>query len=398
MSRARFRTSRAALGSAVLLALSAAGSAPLPAQAVAVWSVTPEPLVELGAIDGAQGVLFTRIVGAVALADGRYVVADGGENHLVLVAADGALERTVGREGEGPGEFTNLRGVWTTPEGGFATWDSRQRRFTRFAPDGTMIDTKRAVVPADDARLTGANLDGFHGVLSDGRVVLAWIGATGSGRGGSLQETLVADRMVYGLFDMEGHLRTVLGQDSGMIRWFRNGRLSAPLPHSPYPWTTVAADTVVSTDGLGNALFFGPLSGGPARVLALPGQAPDRADAWSALESLAAAGALDDVWVSVLAQTDPDAGPIPVHGRMLGDDAGRLWLKAYDPASDALAVRPGSFATGGTWTVIETDGTPVATLAMPDDLAPLAVIGDRMLALGRDAFDVERFVVVRLVR
>lgn len=371
---------------------------PLGAQAPVTWTVDPEPLVEEGGMDAARGVLFTRIVGVAALPDGRWVVADGGENHLVVVDGDGSVEGTVGREGQGPGEFTSLRGVWATPEGGFATWDSRQRRFTRFAPDGTLAGTTPAVVPGDPARpIRRGSLDGFQGVLADGRIVLTWIAASGTGDGVPPRERPLPDRMTYGLFDTEGRLDTVLGEDTGMIRWYHEGG-GGPLPLSPYPWTAVVGDTLVSTNGTGEALFFAPDGDGPARVLALPGEAPDRSDAWATLESLAESGEMNAAWASRLPLIDPDAGPIPVHGRMLADDDGHLWLKAYDPAADALAVRPGPLVTGGTWTVIETDGTPVATLTMPGDLAPLAVTGDRMLAVGRDAFDVERFVVVRLVR
>ena len=83
---------------------------------------------------------------------------------------------------------------------------------------------------------------------------------------------------------------------------------------------------------------------------------------------------------------------------MLADDGGHLWLKVYDPATDALPIRGGGFATGGLWTVVSPDGAPVGVVVMPDALAPLAIAGDRMLAVARDAFDVERFVVVSLTR
>lgn len=366
------------------------------AQSPENWTVSPDPLLDVGGMGVSQGVLFTRMVGAAALPDGRYVVADGGEQHLVLVAADGSA-RTVGRQGEGPGEFTSLRGVWATPEGGFATWDSRQRRFTRFDADGGVVDTNPAVVPADDARFTGANLDGFAGALRDGRPVLAWIAAAGFGQGGPPRETPLPDRMIFGVFGTDGRLEAVLGDDTGMIRWYHEGG-GGPLPFSPWAWTGVVGDTLVSTNGTGEARFFAPEAGGPQRTLELPGEAPDRRAAWAALETLAAAGDIPDLWASRLPLLDPEAGPIPLHGRMLADDGGHLWLKAYDPAADALPVRGGGFATGGLWTVVDTDGTPMAVVVMPDDLAPLAVVGDHVLAVARDAFDVERFVVVRLTR
>ena len=94
---------------------------------------------------------------------------------------------------------------------------------------------------------------------------------------------------------------------------------------------------------------------------------------------------------------DRDEGSIPTLARMFSDDEGHLWVKLYDPASDALLLPGGRYRTGGEWWVFDSTGSR-ATVEMPADLAPLAVRGDRMLALGRDAFGVERIVLIGLDR
>src|SRR5690606_16795253 len=72
------------------------------------WHLSPEPLVEIGVLDGAPEDQLFRVVGARRLGDGRIVVANSGTHELRFYDAQGRHLRSVGREGEGPGEFRGL--------------------------------------------------------------------------------------------------------------------------------------------------------------------------------------------------------------------------------------------------------------------------------------------------
>lgn len=75
------------------------------------WTVEAEPAVEIGVVEGDLPYEFQRIAGAVRLTNGTFAVADGGTNEVRLFSADGTHLRSVGRTGEGPGEYEYIRAL-----------------------------------------------------------------------------------------------------------------------------------------------------------------------------------------------------------------------------------------------------------------------------------------------
>jgi len=83
---------------------------------------------------------------------------------------------------------------------------------------------------------------------------------------------------------------------------------------------------------------------------------------------------------------------------MFADDEGRLWLKEFNPSKDSVPIRGTRYVAGGRWVIIATNGTRLGEITMPDNVSPLAVFGDMLLGIARDALDVEQFVVYTVVR
>lgn len=77
------------------------------------WTLSREPVVELGAVSG-EGDLLHDVRDVDRLSDGRWVVTHTGSNELRLYAPDGAYLGAIGREGQGPGEFTFPTATWVT--------------------------------------------------------------------------------------------------------------------------------------------------------------------------------------------------------------------------------------------------------------------------------------------
>lgn len=75
--------------------------------------------------------------GIAAGPDGGYVVADFYNHAVHIVGADGAVDKTVGEKGTGPGEFTYPTDVEVTPEGEIWVADAYAHRIQILAPDGT---------------------------------------------------------------------------------------------------------------------------------------------------------------------------------------------------------------------------------------------------------------------
>lgn len=358
------------------------------------WRLSPEPVLEVGGPGTPADELFTRIAGAARLEDGRYVVADAGELRLSVYGPDGELDATIGSEGQGPGEFRSISGLWTAGDT-IGVWDSRLRRLTWFLPDGEVLRTAKIGTEGGDIPAGAGSPDMFLGVFGDGRIGLAGLRPTRSGEG-----ELLPDRMVFGVFDASGRFRKLLGHATGMVRSFGR-RGGGPIAFSPYPWAAVVRDSLLYTDGLrGEVLFYDPAApdSGVVRRLTVEGSEIGLDEARDAVEGALEGASERRRRMASLSRTDVTAGRVPAHGRMLADDEGRLWLKTYDPTTDPLVVGGGRFRTGGEWTIVETDGTVVGRLDMPDHVAPVAVAGDELLGVARNELDVERFVVHRILR
>lgn len=73
------------------------------------WRIGEEPVFEIGLVDGPAEYRLLRAFSAVQLSDGRLVLANGGTNELRFYDEAERHLFSVGRTGNGPGEFTDLQ-------------------------------------------------------------------------------------------------------------------------------------------------------------------------------------------------------------------------------------------------------------------------------------------------
>src|SRR5690606_23536502 len=93
-----------------------------------------------------------RVATAVRLGDGRVLVANTGSGEVRFFGADGTLLRTVGREGEGPGEFRALSRLYVLPGDSLLATDVSLDRLTVFDAQGAVARTAPLEqVPGDGA-------------------------------------------------------------------------------------------------------------------------------------------------------------------------------------------------------------------------------------------------------
>lgn len=100
-----------------------------------------EPALSIGLLDGPDEFLFGDIESVGRDRLGNVVVADVQALEIRVFDPEGGYLRSVGREGEGPGEFLNLTGAWTLADGGIVTVDYRLDRITRFDAAGVVVGT-----------------------------------------------------------------------------------------------------------------------------------------------------------------------------------------------------------------------------------------------------------------
>jgi hypothetical protein len=158
---------------------------------------------------------------------------------------------------------------------------------------------------------------------------------------------------------------------------------------------------LIYTNGLnGTVLLFDadPAGANVSRVLSVPGVAKSLAVAWDELEDNIANSEVPAPIIRMTQSTDRSIGEVPQYARMFTDDAGNLWLKEFEPATDAVPLRRTRYVGGGQWRIVDMSGATIARFNPPDSVSPLAVYGDHLLGISRDTLDVERFVVYRIIR
>lgn len=102
-----------------------------------------------------------RPAAVAAAADGTVYVADSGAHHIKVFSADGTWRRTLGEQGQGPGEFTGVR-LLTIAGGSLVAYDTRNDRFSVWTLDGEHV--------ADHKPATTRNVSSLYG-LPDGTII-----------------------------------------------------------------------------------------------------------------------------------------------------------------------------------------------------------------------------------
>jgi hypothetical protein len=114
------------------------------------WTVDPEPLIDLAESGTEATHAFYRIRDAARLSNGSIVVADGGSNEIRYFSAEGRFRFSVGRGGQGPGEFEFLLSLELLEADSLAAFD-RAGRATIIGADGEVTRTVR--LPPNTAEL-----------------------------------------------------------------------------------------------------------------------------------------------------------------------------------------------------------------------------------------------------
>ncbi len=81
-------------------------------------------------------------------ASGNIYIADAAAYAVVMVDSEGKLVRTIGREGQGPGEFQSLSALRVLAGDRLAVYDRSNRRLSLFGPEGGLVrETSLAAHP-----------------------------------------------------------------------------------------------------------------------------------------------------------------------------------------------------------------------------------------------------------
>ena len=106
-----------------------------------IWgdTMTLVPELAIGELEGPPPYVFGRLSGLDVDPDGRIVVVDAQAREMRIFSAEGEHLRTIGREGDGPGEFRRPDHARWTSDGRIVVRDQRGAGFSVFSADGDYL-------------------------------------------------------------------------------------------------------------------------------------------------------------------------------------------------------------------------------------------------------------------
>lgn len=104
------------------------------------WRLSPSPVLQIGAAEGDEALLF-GVEDLARLKDGRVVVVNGGAHELRIYSGTGRYITSIGREGDGPGEFRFPDKLWVLPEDSLVVLDFA--RVSAFDGAGAFVRAER---------------------------------------------------------------------------------------------------------------------------------------------------------------------------------------------------------------------------------------------------------------
>ena len=110
-----------------------------------IWGPAPKLIEELriGSLSGADEYSFGMIGGVAVMEDGTAWIGDRHLSAIRRFDPDGVYLGQVGREGEGPGEFSYPLSIRVLPDGTVAVWDDGAVRVSLFTQEGEFLHSFR---------------------------------------------------------------------------------------------------------------------------------------------------------------------------------------------------------------------------------------------------------------
>ena len=321
--------------------------------------------------------LFGAIAHAIRLSNGHIAVADRHAQEIRVFDDAGDHVLTFGRPGEGPGEFTTLWSIAELAGDTIAAIDPLGGRVSLFNSAG--VFGRSFPIP----RLPGASAPNVIGWLADGTLLISALTRSPS------RDT--RDQSTHFLYavDPHGEILGTLGEYPGSPLG-RNGLALGFASRAEFAaggslaWVGQSGRfELVAHDRTGAVRRIVRLDRAPGAVTQ-----PEIDEAQAAVER-SLQGASGPAVERILATEY--ASHHPVHGTLLADRAGNLWVKRY---RHHLLENPGPQE----WDIFDAEGRLVGYLATPSDFEITDIGADFVLGFHTDELGVQTVRMYRLVR
>jgi hypothetical protein len=334
------------------------------------WKLSPEPVVQIGSADGPPETQLFRVQTVRRLPDGRIIVANSGTNEVRVYSSTGQHIRTIGREGQGPGEFRSPRNFWLLPGDSLLVVDLD--RASVFDSAGQFIRSESfGMIDPQDRFDDGSYL----------RVVFA---------AGVDAYALGASRPRYAIVRatrMDGSdpdtLTELPGSDTYRISPDGNNIAAYSPPFGRRRMVMVHESSIYTGDGSDFEVWELDTRGAPVRIMRRVAEAePVTSDAIQAAEQAMLERAQYEVqrqrlWQLFREWKHPPTQPF--FDEIVIDLDGNVWTRLFQAAPHETRQ----------WTVFDADGSWLGEVEMPAELIVKQIGRDYVLGLWRDTLNVE---------
>ncbi|MGD2136322.1 MAG: 6-bladed beta-propeller [Gemmatimonadales bacterium] len=359
-------------------------------QDVAEWRT--EPLLTIGQLEGGEEYAFGEIADVALDRRGRVVVLDRLAQQAMAYDTDGSFLFRVGGAGEGPGELSpEVMSIGVGPGDSIAILDYWQMRLNVYTPDGA---------PARTVSMRSFGRQGpyeFH-LLGDGRLLVRWYTYEVDREGRFLPwDALLLSDEVQEPFDTLMALDyrpPPLGDVRELLRpLFLNVAFYDVLADGRIVWSALEEEqiTIHARDGALERIVRNrewrrrAATAADREVLESVYRAGGDGRSWPSPEQVVLP---DSIPTITAVRASPDGGFwVQRMGRLSGIDPGALFLPAYL-----------GWLGGTTWEVYDRDGRRHATVRLPARFRLTGVGDSTVVGIHRDDMDVERVMVLRVVR
>lgn len=338
------------------------------------WRLDEAPALTLGSSAEASAPPLFRVTALRRLADGRIAVANSGTHQIILLTSTGAVSAVHGREGDGPGEYRGIGGLWVPSPDTLVVYDGGGR-ITTLDGAGHVLHTAPVVVDGED----GAPI--VRGRFPSGDYLVYLV----RGYGAQARAGVSPDSVTFGRYRPADGAFQRLGRLQAGVSYVRNDGATMRVTGLPFaPIGVVAARGDGFWTASGDRFVVDAHDARGRRVLSVRAEAAPAAVEERHREREAAAIAEgDDPSARQAARRLLDEMPVPTTfpllDRMLVDADGNVWVREYLVDRDQPAR----------WRVFSPEGRYLSRVMTPAGFQVMEIGRDHVLGVARDEMDEE---------
>lgn len=354
--------------------------------AVSQWRLRTEPAVRIGVVEGDSVYQLFNARSAYRRPDGSLVVANSGSREIRFYDGTGRHLRSVGRRGQGPGEYGYLR--WARPYRGdsMVSLDGTTTRITVSDAQGRYARSFTPEAPGERP------IAYVVGIFPDGSF-LAQYGE----RAATSQDSTRVERpaISYGLWTPDGafvrEVRAFSGEDQ-FIRADGRSVSVAPLPFGRQTTVAVFGDHVLVAENSAPEISLFDQDGRLVRIVRAPWARPPLSDRDAQAHRQEQLASIEPTPFADLQRASIRATPypelLPFYGEVVVDADRNIWVQG-PPTPGRNTDR---------WLVFSEAGTYAGWIAIPRSLRVTQIDSDAIVGIATDDLGVQYVEVYPIER